>query len=187
MKFKRKAVTNSSSTSFMFAFKGNTINELFDLMRKNEVFFELSSNIWNEKEPKSCDVDDIIEAMTSLFDSGLDYYNIKIDPIENIIKDRCISEENSKAYMIEDIKRKRDAGEELNDNHYWMEHIIEEGETTKKLVMAKDRGLNSVIVIGFGDNDGHISGGNVGNLMDYVGRLIDLSTPEIMVVTEQDR
>lgn len=186
MKIKSKAVTNSSSTSFMFAFRGTTAAELFTAMRKNKVFFELSSTLW-EGALSNCNVDDIIEAMIPLFDSALGYHSTDIQPIEKVIKERYESEESSKNFIIEDIKRKRDAGDDFGGDHYWMEHIIEEGETTKKLDMARQRGLNSVIIIGFGDNDGEISGGKVGNLMDYAGRHINLSTPEIMVVTEQDR
>jgi hypothetical protein len=52
---------------------------------------------------------------------------------------------------------------------------------------AQERGLNAVIVIGFGDNDGEVSGLDLGIVMDYEGRNISIDAKDLVVFTEQNR
>jgi len=54
----------------------------------------------------------------------------------------------------------------------------------KKLI---NKGFNTAIMIGFGDNDGEISGGAVGITMDYEGRGIKMNEPDFVIMTEQNR
>jgi hypothetical protein len=63
-------------------------------------------------------------------------------------------------------------------------------ELESKLVILKQaekRGLNTVLVIGFGDHDGDVSGGDVGMAMDYEGRNISIDARDLIVFTEQNR
>ncbi len=63
-------------------------------------------------------------------------------------------------------------------------------ELEKQLIVlqkAQERGLNAVIVIGFGDNDGEVSGLDLGIVMDYEGRNISIEAKDLVVFTEQNR
>ena len=60
-------------------------------------------------------------------------------------------------------------------------------EEIEKLQVSKKNGLTSVLVIGFGDNDGDISGPGLGSVMDYDGRSININEKDFVVWTEQNR
>jgi len=62
MKFKIDFVTNSSSTSYLFLFKGTTIEELFESMKENYKEFELSYSFY-DNEVNSTNVYEIINYM----------------------------------------------------------------------------------------------------------------------------
>jgi len=52
---------------------------------------------------------------------------------------------------------------------------------------AKRKGFTRLLKVDFGDNNGDISGGNIGTAMDYEGRKIRINTSDFIVFTEQNR
>lgn len=181
----KQFVTNSSSTNFIILFDGKTKKDLYRILRKYPMFFDLELDSEFESgqmDTYKTDVEQVIKAIESVIDKSLPYQEpVVIRDLNILVKDR-----------EEEIKREEkfmegEMGSPKSFTSTLFEWIEENKELLDQIRRAKQRGLKSVLEIQFGDNDGHISELGIGNTMDYAGRYIDLSTPDIKIITEQRR
>ena len=193
MKIRTGFVSNSSSTSFTFCFKGDSEKELFEGIRKYANHFKLS---WDGSYGKtewicSCNAEDVIESIKDVVNVSpkYDWLTFKIITVDEAIKG-VERDRDWYAKNIEEEKKKNNRRCTINGLTPWdweQQFFDEAEEHLKALKVAKDNGLNSVVVLGFGDNDGHISSGDVGYAMDYEGRNIVINENDFVVFTVQDR
>jgi len=175
MKFRASEVTNSSSTSFLMAFKGDIYN-LYELLVKYKEHFKLHYELFNE-EVYDIHVWDVIRALDQVVKSNSEQLWIRPE-IRKI--DEGIQELKSDLDSWKNDVSFREDG--------WVKRIVTGiQEKIALLESAKEKGLTSFLKIGFGDNDGEISGGRVGTTMDYEGRKIRIDEPDFVIVTEQNR
>jgi len=178
-------VTNSSSTNFIILFDGETKKDLYRILRKYSMFFDLKLKIEFESgqdDTYKTDVEQVIKAIESVIDKGIPYQEpVVIRDLNTLVKDR---EEEIK--REEEFMRGEKAISKSFTSSLW-EWVEENKGLLDEIKRAKQRGLKSVLEIQFGDNDGHISDPGIGSTMDYEGRYIDLSTPDIKIITEQRR
>lgn len=176
-------VTNSSSTNFIFIFDGETKEDLYKILKKYPRFFDLEYNPFDGGTLFKIDVDQVIEAIESVVNKNISYPGpVIVQNIDQVIKDREERIEHQKEYYEESVAEdpKRSIGFILD----WM---MENEELIHMIKSAKRIGMKSVLEIQFGDNNGHISGGDIGVTMDYQGRYINLSSLDITILTEQNR
>ena len=186
MKIRNGFVSNSSSTSFTFVFKGDKIDDLSALIWKYRGHFSLSYDAsWNDTNDcvETCNAQDVVEAIEKCAKDKNDKWNaVKIVSIDDSIN-QFVDSIKEYDQMIKDKEDK--CSMTLRD--FYKQYKREAEEVIDKLNMAKKKGLTSVFVIGFGDNHGQISGGGLGTVMDYEGRDIDIDEKDFVVFTEQNR
>jgi hypothetical protein len=172
MKIKNDFVTNSSSTCFLFAFKGKTRKDLYKKILDHEMTFFLTmdydgfcSGVDEEEDNGiSCKADDVIDALKS---KRKQFKVVTIDEKIKEIKKSCITW-----------------------TKYGPRYSCFVYECKSKLAIlnhAKKLGINNVMEVCFGDNDGPFSGTKVGLIMDYEGRYISIYDDDFVVMTEQRR
>jgi hypothetical protein len=178
MKIRTGFVSNSSSTSFTFCYKGEGIKPLTDLiLTKYRNRFELSYDEWH------CNAQDVVEAIEGCFGSKNEYDKITPVSIDQVIRDVENYLADTEVWLEEESRKNKDSWLVI---HY-SKHIQKLQKKISRLKNLKKEGLTTVLIVGFGDNDGNISGGNVGNAMDYEGRNIDINNDDLVVFTEQNR
>jgi len=174
MKIRNGFVSNSSSTSFTFCYKGKGIKPLTNL-----ILTKYSSNFERCYDEWSCNASDVVKAIENCFEHGNKWDKIKPVHIDKIIE----QEEFSLKRVIEDMEQEKD--------EYWKQRSIEREQTLeakiRKLQSIKEKGLTTVLIVGFGDSHGEVSGGSIGYAMDYDGRCIDINGKDLVVFTEQNR
>ena len=176
MKIRNGFVSNSSSTSFTFCFKGKDLKSLTDLLlTKYRNQFKRSFEEWH------CNVLDVVEAMEGCFESDF-HRKISVYPIDNYIREEKAAVDR----YTKDIKEHTGNQQKYLLDIFTREKLRCENKL-KRLKTIKKRGLKSVVVIGFGDNHGDIQGGNLGYAMDYDGRYIDINNNDLVVFTELNR
>jgi len=185
MKIRANFVSNSSSTSFTFCFKG----EIDDLHRKiidYQNYFYLAYDGYNWGSGSDyvfkCNALEVANAIQESYESKpiREWEEVKIENIDKLIAD----EKKALSAFLEEIDDvKRDSWMRKYDE----ETIKEMNDKIKKLERSKGKGLDKVLVIDFGDNHGVISGGDLGNAMDYEGRYIKIDEDDFVVFTEQNR
>lgn len=178
MRLKLGFVTNSSSTSFIFIFNGGKI-DLYRTLVKYESHFNLHNKyLANEDKPADMNVWDVIRELDRVLKDSIQELWIKpgVKNIGEVIKDTL-----EKVAFWEGRKKDHDLDNWENEFIFLYKHHLE------VLRRCKERGLISTLVIGFGDNNGEISGGLVGTTMDYFGRSIDLDRDDFVILTEQNR
>lgn len=172
MKIKNDFVTNSSSTCFLFAFKGKTRKDLYNKILEHEMAFFLTmdydgfrSGVDKEEDNGiSCRADDVINSLRSK------RKQFKVITIDQKIK-------QIKKYLISMSKYRRP-------------YTCLVYDCKSKLAIlnhAKKLGINNVMEVCFGDNDGPFAGTKVGLIMDYEGRYISIYDDDFVVMTEQRR
>lgn len=181
MKIKKDFITNSSSTSFIFCFKGSSRVDLYRQMVKHEDDFKLHGY------ESSIDVWDILRSIDPILASSKEdpYYLPKPSPIlthiETLSEELKLSEEE----LLVELEREKDQDDNRwKGSNYSIEHIKDLKEKIEKYKGFVERGLKSLVEITFGDNDGIISGGGVGSTMDYSGKNINIDDDEFAVVIE---
>lgn len=175
MKIKTDFITNSSSTNFIFIFKGNTKEDLYAILRNNSPFFKLEYKDYNNVT-YNITVEDIIDSIEKCIDCKSEYSKtVRIQPIDILIKEvKSLRETYEQKTITENDYRSND----------WIEFLNKENLKLNYSENAKTIGLNSFIEIEFGDNHGDISNCIIGEVMDYKGRNIYLSTNKIMLLSE---
>lgn len=177
MKTRRGFVSNSSSTSFTFCFKGRSVKALSDvILTQYRDRFRLSYDEYH------CNALDIIEAIERVAQTSGRLKTIK-EHME-FIKTEI---ENNESEIAEEGRESMAAS---GSGCFYTFLQERKQELERQLVIfkqAEKRGLNTVLVIGFGDNDGDVSGGDIGMAMDYEGRNISIDAKDLVVFTEQNR
>ena len=154
MKIKLDHITNSSSTAFFFIFKGDKKEDLFNLIQKYHKDFEKTEDFGykNKHDYRSVDskfVIDSIENTLSVREDFL-YDKCEIKSIENLIEEQ---EKNIKDY--EKLINKRPS-----INAYYNKYIDEDKKRLDDMIKYKMDGFTHFLEIEFGDNHGHVAGGN---------------------------
>ncbi len=178
MKIKYDFVTNSSSTGFIFIFKGSK-NNLYKAMINHKDKFKLYYKSYYIKGEFKSDVWDIIDSIDP-----------HIKKIKEFRKNKRLNKDTYKMRIIKPIedlisefKNDINSCQDLNLDH----SIIREIERNlKKIKNAKNKGLNNYLDIDFG-NDGLISKKPLSITMDVVGREIEIDSNNLVVITEQRR
>jgi len=132
MKLRHGFVSNSSSTSFTFIFKGKSVEDLCAILPNYESHFRLRYEMWSfldndVREVHRCDVNDIIDSLKSVVKERPDkddYYTVYAQHIDEVIQDleeelESAKERLSKQYAKEDRHT-------YLDNHYrgYVDEII---------------------------------------------------------------
>jgi len=169
----------------MMIFDGETKEDLYRILRKYPMFFDIEFNLEFESGQNDIykiDVEQVIKAIDSVIDKDNRYCEpVVIRNINILIEDKEEEIRREKKFMEGEMGSSKGS---ISSLYEWIEENIERLNEIKRV---KSRGLKSVLEVQFGDNDGHISGTGIGNAMDYEGRHIDLSTPDIKIITEQKR
>jgi hypothetical protein len=185
MKIKQDFVTNSSSTSFIFLFKGDKRTDLFEKMVKYEDKFKL----YNEYHGSSGDyinVWDLIKALDPILSSNeqdpwyLPGPLVTTKLLETIEKEL----EDLKVTLESELEREKEESGSWKASGYTKDYIRDTEKRLNKFKEAVEYGLDHYIEVSFGDNDGMISGGRIGCTMDYSGRSINLNHKDLIVVVE---
>lgn len=184
MKIKADFVTNSSSTSFTFVFKGSDKFDLYKLMLKHAESFDLENEYWGDGNGR-IDVWDVIRAMDGVIRN--DDRDMWILPGMLSIDSHLINLRSQLDGTKEYLKKaeSEEGGIKLND---WMiEAKVDEEKRVKQFEELVNKGFKTIFQIGFGDNHGEIQGGLIGTTMDYAGREININKDDFVIFTEQDR
>ena len=185
MKIKHDFVTNSSSTGFIFLFKGDKRTDLFRQMVKYEDQFKLY-NEYHGSGGDYIDVWDIIREMDPLLSSSREDPWYLPGPLK--IKDLLERHEGElkehEKTLKEELKREAEKQEAWTSSDWTKEYIETLKEKIVKVKKAIHNSLDHYIEVSFGDNDGMIQGGKVGMTMDYSGRSIELNQKDFMVMIE---
>lgn len=193
MKIRNGFVSNSSSTSFTFIFNGDKVEDLISVIRDFAGHFNLRFESYGG-EIYRCNVDDIIESLRKVVidnpseEEKQDWFSVFPITVDEAIQ-ALVNESDDFQESINELYRKE---EEEGQDKKWLIDIYQDRimeNINRKMLFeeAKNRNLNCVIEIGFGDNHGHIQGGRIGMAMDYEGRYIRINQDDLVVVTEQNR
>jgi hypothetical protein len=168
MKIRQGFVSNSSSTSFYFITKKGSKEELFKMMRKYSKCFDgMTSEYFEEYQPLTTEI--IISAIDGL--TKITQYSV----LELV------------SHFEEQLESDREWSKKYPNDNYSREDTYRKSNRILFLISLHEKGFKSVFDIGFGDHDGDISGGQIGNIMDYEGRTINLNEDDFVIFTEQAR
>jgi hypothetical protein len=162
MKVRLGFVTNSSSTNHIMMWSGDKYDLKKILIEKINIFPKTYSNY-------SVDKSEILDAILSMIQSSTDQEAMRKELQE----------------QLEWAKNWYD--EAKQDGRKWsMEFAADEMEFIKELIeLSKNK--DWMLKISFGDNEGNFSGGNLGYVMDYEGRKIDVEEKNFVYKTKQNR
>ena len=171
MKIKSDFITNSSSTAFFFFFKGDKVEDLSNVLRKYGTMFERSYD-YNDY---SMNVEDLISSIENLVPSVL--------PLKDV--DKLSQEFLGDLYLsIDHCFMENKDGDKHDSAKYYIKdsrHRLKSHEISKDLLK---KGFTKVLEIEFGDNDGHVAGGNIGCSMDYNHYELETKKEDLVIITE---
>jgi hypothetical protein len=175
MKIRTGFISNSSSTSFTFCIKGNTIKDLFTLFRKYHKKFDLQ---YDDYKINAETIIGSIKALEPTTNTRRRWGGYRLVPMAEVLDDSIKRMESIMGYIQD---------EKIGMMDYYKEELEDSKEKISYVKKLINKGFNTAIMIGFGDNDGEISGGAVGITMDYEGRGIKMNEPDFVIMTEQNR
>lgn len=185
MKIKQDFVTNSSSTSYIFIFKGDKRTHLFEKMVKYGDQFKL----YNEYGPGDTrlDVWEIIQCIDPILSSCIeDPWHLpgptKLSTLLETYEEELDS--NIKSLIME-LERESKEPIQYKSSQYTKEYIKKGEEKISKIKKAIEDGLDHYVEISFGDNDGMISGGRIGTTMDYQSSDVNIDQKDFKVIIER--
>ena len=164
MKIRKGFVSNSSSSSFVLTFCGDSEEDCFKAMKKYGGLFNL-----NEYD-NICNVDDVIDMIKRC---------IKNPDMDKIRKNPYTWDENCYMFDLsfivekteEELNEAKKTYEEEKDDKFVAEYYPETIKILEKDLevykSAKENGHNKAICFECGDNHGHISGTSASIAMDY--------------------
>ena len=184
MKIKQDFVTNSSSTGFIFMFKGNQRTDLFKQMVKYEDKFKLYNEYGGGED--YIDVWDIIRELDPILSSSREDPWYLPGPLKlTDLLERHESElREYEKTLKEELKREEEEEIHWKSSEYTISYIKEVKEKIVKVKKAIHNKLDHYVEVSFGDNDGMISGGRIGTTMDCSGKNIKLNQRDFMVIIE---
>ena len=177
MKIKADFITNSSSTNFYFIFKGDHI-DLYQRLLEHRIDFDLTYDTYEDLVLDITTWDVIREIDKSIRITDKDLWLLK--KVDNINSTINYFEEKKKSIQ-KLIENYRNRGASIQGDFYKTELKIID-ENMQRLKRSKEKGLNSCLMISFGDNHGDVIGDPVGTTMDYSGRGLIINCPEFVVV-----
>ena len=183
MKTRNGFVSNSSSTSFTMCFKGEDISGLYKMIEKYSNYFDLFNAWIRDDEMLRCSAQDVIDAIKSvkvihMHDNNEDTW----DTCQLYTIDEYLSALNESLERMQGRKCK-----ENSFSSWIMEHIFKLQDEIVETKRLKERGINKVFKVHFGDHDGPFAGTDIGLIMDYEGRDIRINKEDFYVTTEQAR
>jgi hypothetical protein len=187
MKIKNDFITNSSSTNFFFIFKGpRCVKSLVSAVWNHKKAFTLSYYL-DETSNWSCKCQDIVEDIERCVKNSLG--KDEWDSVKIVTLDKKISETDE---MIKSEKAYHKDWLIDHPDDKTMDKITKEGikyleQRKRKLQHAKNKGFENALEMEWGDNHGHVSGGETGFAMDYAGKNIRINSDDLVVFTEQNR
>jgi hypothetical protein len=166
MKVRLGFITNSSSTNHIMMWKGSQY-DLKKFLMENLSVFPTESDGYNQKYV--VEKGEILDAILSMINNAMNKEAIK-EELQNRL-------ERAERWYEEEKERK---------DSWSVDWEKEELEFAKKLLnSAEDK--DWMLEVSFGDNEGDFAGGNIGNIMDYEGRLININEDGFSYTTEQNR
>ena len=184
MKIKQDFVTNSSSTGFIFLFKGDKRTDLFEKMVKYGDKFKLF-NEYGEGEDY-INVWDLIKELDPILSSTREdpWYLPGPLKIKDLLERHESELKQNKETLKEELDRESKEVGGWKSSGYTIQYIEEVKTKLDKIKEAIKYGLDHYVEVSFGDNDGMISGGRIGCTMDYSGRSINLNQKDFIVMIE---
>lgn len=180
MKIRTGFVSNSSATSFYFSLNGGK-EELLALIMKYRVFFDF----------------DGLKDDDSVFERGMSAEDLvsaikKLGRIQSVDIGACVKESEKRLQTYADRSKEMRDEESRNENPSRLSDLYDgalrdEMDLLSEFDTSKKRGLRNLIRIDMGDHEGAISGGLVGNVMDYRGRYINIDKKDFRIFTRQNR
>jgi len=156
MKLKQDFVTNSSSSSFIFVFKGDDKRELFKLIRKYQNRFDLSVD-WSYGDYKDFHSVDY-KYLVDLLEEHLD----KTGKINNNIDELITDNKRQIKYWEKELKNdKKKHSKDSNYDEYWIKRDEKQIEDLKEKVRILEKFKkddSSYLFIELGDSHGDFSG-----------------------------
>lgn len=171
-------VTNSSSTNHILMWNGAK-EDLRQLLLEHAHVFPLGSS-WLD-DVGTITVDEIVNAFTNLAE--------RIEPREKFLEQLHHGVEwrqKSLARSLEEIAQKKGDDREskwLLETLKWHQEDLEGAQAELEEAQIYDWR----IIVGFGDNHGDYQGGDLGYIMDYEGRYINVEEVGFRYKTEQNR
>ena len=164
MKRKLDFVTNSSSTSFIFIFKGTKRTDLFKELVKREKEFDLTFDSYNGGIVKY-DVWDLINHLIDLIKQSVEdpFYLPEIHPITKVLEDLERTKLDYEKWLEEELKeRKSKDSNKISSNDYMIRSYKDNIKNLKKDMIVVKKHISSgktysAFEVSAG-NDGSISG-----------------------------
>lgn len=183
MKTRNNFITNSSSTNFIFGFRGTDIDELYNAIIKHDCFDLLAFDLLPDKPDKDFKYSDVSCNSRQIADTIKEVY-IKGNGNDITIINPSYAIKLTEKELKRNIKdEKKLAGEGYGISDYY------ENVCRRRLMFLREMERNgmSMLEIQFGDHGGHISGPGLGAVMDYEGRKVELVSEDLIIFTEQNR
>lgn len=174
MKIKSDFITNSSSTNYIFLFKGKNRKNLYSAIKDSGFLLteDIEEKIVNneiEYETISCDEEDLIKSLIK------NRRKIKTKSIDELIEDLTIEIYKWDEYFIDKEKAKS----------YYVEHYFESFLRLKTVEKAKDLGFEKGIEVEYGDGGGLgiEEGTDLGKLLHREG--LEIFSNDLIIINER--
>lgn len=171
MKLRLGYVTNSSSTNHIICWNGSD-EDLKALLQKHREKFDLTFEAWDDEVYKT-DPDEVIETI-------LGFLKEKKQTKAQYVAEAERQVQYYEEWLEREKKEKRAGTLGFDSIRYIEQSLRTERE---RLTMDKE----NVVIIGFGDHEGDVEGGDMGHCMDYEGRDIYIKEKDLYYTTEQNR